>query len=197
MNFEGNFKIIEDIDISAIRALITSFQEEWEINKSRQERYQLFHGDSKNIFITDIEATWDGIGYPLTHHHIDDQLVILTKPIVTHLENKLGGKVGKCLYINLPAGKKVKPHVDMGYYLNSIHRLHIPIKTHKEIYFSVGNETINMEEGVCYEINNTRQHSVDNNSSVDRIHLLLDIMPPHIFKKNESTPVNVISQRTA
>mgnify|MGYP000992128600 CR=1 FL=1 len=34
-----------------------------------------------------------------------------------------------------------------------------------------------MEEGKCYEINNLKLHSVDNNSEYDRVHLLIDIMP--------------------
>ena len=34
-----------------------------------------------------------------------------------------------------------------------------------------------MLEGECWEINNTRLHAVENNSKIDRIHLLIDIMP--------------------
>ena len=34
-----------------------------------------------------------------------------------------------------------------------------------------------MEEAKCYEINNMKMHSVNNESEFDRVHLLIDIMP--------------------
>ena len=37
--------------------------------------------------------------------------------------------------------------------------------------------TINMKEGICYEINNQLPHAAHNNSDLDRIHLIIDIMP--------------------
>lgn len=184
MNFNGNYKVIDKFDISHIKEIISAYKEEWEKNQSRQERYKLFHGDSKNIFISDIEANWDGHGYPLVKHDAEPKLNDLCAVIVETLEKKLHGKVGKCLFINLPSGKKVNPHVDMGYYLTSIHRVHIPILTHADVDFSVGGETINMLEGIGYEINNSRIHAVDNRSPTDRIHLLIDIIPPEVFKSN-------------
>jgi len=193
MNFNGNFKDLGAFDINEIKHRIQSFKAEWDINQSRQERYKLFHGDSKNIFVTDVDAQWDGFGYPLVKHSIDEKLNELTAPIVQKLEAMLGGKVGKCLYINLPAGKKVLPHVDQGYYLNSVHRCHIPIHTHENISFTLGGETIHMKEGMGYEINNSRTHSVDNDSNVDRIHLLIDIMPPHIFKSANTITSNTFT----
>ena len=42
-----------------------------------------------------------------------------------------------------------------------------------------------MATGECWEINNTRLHSVENNSDIDRVHLLIDIMPnKYLEKKN-------------
>jgi aspartyl/asparaginyl beta-hydroxylase (cupin superfamily) len=41
----------------------------------------------------------------------------------------------------------------------------------------VNKETINMLEGNLYEINNTKWHNVKNESSDNRIHLIVDIMP--------------------
>ena len=56
-------------------------------------------------------------------------------------------------------------------------RTHIPIITNSEVTFTVGGETKFLKEGEIWEINNTKEHSVDNNSDIDRIHLLIDIMP--------------------
>ena len=56
-------------------------------------------------------------------------------------------------------------------------RHHVPIITSEQTLFGVGTEKINMLEGECWEINNTRFHSVENDSDIDRVHLLIDIMP--------------------
>jgi len=45
MNFSGNFKDLGVFDVSQIKDRIQSFRAEWDLNKSRQERYKLFHGD--------------------------------------------------------------------------------------------------------------------------------------------------------
>ena len=40
-----------------------------------------------------------------------------------------------------------------------------------------------MQEGQCWEINNAKNHSVENNGTTDRIHLLIDIMPNEFIKQ--------------
>jgi hypothetical protein len=45
------------------------------------------------------------------------------------------------------------------------------------VFFGVGEDSVPMQEGECWEINNSRTHWVENNSPVDRVHLLVDIMP--------------------
>ena len=46
-----------------------------------------------------------------------------------------------------------------------------------ETKFWVDGESVAMGIGECWEINNAKTHSVINKSDVDRIHLLIDIMP--------------------
>ena len=41
----------------------------------------------------------------------------------------------------------------------------------------VDGETINMETGEIWEINNVKRHAVDNNGTTPRINLVVDIMP--------------------
>jgi aspartyl/asparaginyl beta-hydroxylase (cupin superfamily) len=50
-----------------------------------------------------------------------------------------------------------------------------------------------MLEGIWYEFDNTRSHSVENNSNDDRIHLMLDIIPNNILKSN-NIKINYISR---
>ncbi len=50
--------------------------------------------------------------------------------------------------------------------------------TNDQVLFTVGSQTINMEEGTLYEINNRRKHSVTNRGATDRVHLIVDFVLP-------------------
>jgi hypothetical protein len=41
--------------------------------------------------------------------------------------------------------------------------------------------TIHMKEGIWYEINNQLPHSVLNGSNVDRVHMIVDILPDEML----------------
>ena len=91
-------------------------------------------------------------------------------------------KIRRSMLVLLPAGKDVEQHTDMGYHLENVHRIHVPIKTNKDVTFLVGNKVVPMEEGSVVEINNNIPHSVKNNSTEDRVHLIVDygkIGDPH------------------
>ena len=182
MYFEKPFEYIQDFDIKKIKKEIELIDAEWNLNKTRQTRSYNEHGQTKSLFITNFPLSWDGNGYPLSYTSYNVNLVNLTKDIINVLENKFNGKVGRCLYIILPKGKSVGQHVDHGYYLSNVHRLHIPIITNNNVLFHLGTETTNLKEGKCYEINNKILHSVENLGDCDRIHLLVDIIPTELIK---------------
>ncbi len=85
-----------------------------------------------------------------------------------------GGEPKRVMLVSLPAGRNVKPHVDLGYHLQNSHRIHLPIFTNEDVQFIVNDTIIPMCEGMLTEINNNIQHSVNNNSSQCRIHLIID-----------------------
>lgn len=86
------------------------------------------------------------------------------------------GKISTALLINLPKHKSILPHIDSGdEHFFKTDRLHIPIQTNEKCLFTVSDETIHMQKGHVWEINNsTKTHSVVNNGDSDRIHLLID-----------------------
>lgn len=78
--------------------------------------------------------------------------------------------------VKLKAQSEIAPHVDKGEFLSSLNRLHIPIKTNDDCFFIVGSEMQRFRIGSIWEINNTDEvHSVHNNGSTDRIHLIIDV----------------------
>jgi len=55
--------------------------------------------------------------------------------------------------------------------------VHIPITTNDKVVFTVDGEKKNMQVGEFWEIDNSQDHSVENQGNEDRIHLIVDWMP--------------------
>ncbi len=77
--------------------------------------------------------------------------------------------------LKLAAGSSIKEHrdYDLGYDTGEI-RLHIPIVTSPEIDFFLDGKRIAMREGECWYLNVYLPHSVENRSTIDRVHLVMD-----------------------
>lgn len=77
--------------------------------------------------------------------------------------------------LKLAAGSNIRRHRD--YYLGPEDgevRLHVPIVTNPDVDFVLDDERVPMAEGELWFLNFNKYHSVDNRSSVDRIHLVID-----------------------
>lgn len=172
-----NFKRHGSFNIDAIKSHIANFVDEWFIDISRQLQYAN-HKDTESYFIYKSDLTWSkGNEFAYEQKSQDDVLVQLVEPIVKTLEDIHNGIRGNVLLIKLKSKQNIPSHFDDGDYLIYSRRHHVPIITSNDTMFGVGLESINMAEGDCWEINNTRLHSVKNNSDIDRVHLLVDIMP--------------------
>ena len=60
-------------------------------------------------------------------------------------------------------------------------RIHIPIRTNKDVVFTMyenddddDGEKLNLKTGHFYYLDVTKPHSVSNNSTIDRYHLVVD-----------------------
>jgi hypothetical protein len=189
MNFPGNFAHIGEIDSSELKALVLDLSEEqWQNFDVRQRIYEV-HQNTQSI----------GLVYdPDFRHTHPTRLPALEifesalKPVLWMIadyyedtstgqqlirENSLGYFIRATL-VRLKAGSGIDAHRDMNFSLTHSHRVHLPLITNDDVYFTVGNETIHMPEGHLYEVNNRRVHSVQNNGAEDRVHLILDFVLP-------------------
>jgi hypothetical protein len=139
------------------------------------------HSKTKSHLLYDFPLDWDG------KQSIDSVLVTDNKtlidsvnPLISKLEEKYSGNCGRVLLVNLPAGESIPEHKDSGAYLQIVHRNHIPIITNNNVMFGVGDTVINMKENNVYEINNHKNHYVDNLGPNDRYHLIIDIIPKQL-----------------
>lgn len=175
-----NFAPFKSFYIDAIKSKVEKFSQEWEIDTSRQstvyEGRPNPHVNTNTYIIQNSSLQWER-GTTFVKETLDKDMYDLVYPIVKELEDRMVGQSARVLLIKLNANSKVFVHKDSGDYLSTVRRFHIPIITNESVFYTVGGEEIHMEEAKCYEINNMKMHSVNNESEFDRVHLLIDIMP--------------------
>ncbi|SHN12667.1 aspartyl/asparaginyl beta-hydroxylase domain-containing protein [Chitinophaga sp. CF418] len=77
--------------------------------------------------------------------------------------------------LSLAPGSEIKPHKDMGCgYRDGNFRIHIPIVTNPDVYFTVEDETLHLQAGECWYMDFSQTHSIVNNGNTNRIHLIMD-----------------------
>lgn len=172
-------------DVSEIAKIVGSFNQEWFNYTFRQDTF-FIHRHTHTVQITDFDAkSWEEESlktnkfvkckYSFTLEN--NELVNLLKPILNYLKNLHNGELAKTMLVKLAAGKKINEHYDDGLYLNLVKRHHIPIITNDKVWFYVDGIKKNLLQGEVWEIDNTKLHKVENLSSKDRIHLVVDVMP--------------------
>lgn len=88
-----------------------------------------------------------------------------------------GTKLGRIMLVKLLPGGTIGEHVDPGPYFRAHYRFHVPFITHTDmVFFGPGRSNpTHMPEGYLSQLDNRGLHSAENNSSVERIHLIVDI----------------------
>jgi hypothetical protein len=89
-----------------------------------------------------------------------------------------GNVPGKVLLASLPHGKVTKPHCDSGEYYKFHNRIHVPLVTAEGVSMIVAEEAFHMAVGDVYLFQNLRRHAVRNDSTIHRIHLIIDMLDP-------------------
>jgi len=79
--------------------------------------------------------------------------------------------------LRLRPGAKIREHRDfkLGYEDGEV-RIHIPIQTASGVAFFLDGAQVSMQEGEVWYLNLNLPHRVENESQVDRLHLVLDCM---------------------
>jgi len=77
--------------------------------------------------------------------------------------------------MSLAAGEEIKRHTDRELsFKDGYVRLHIPIQTHPDVIFTIDDQQVHFAPGECWYMNANSPHQVINNSTQDRIHLVVD-----------------------
>lgn len=137
---------------------------------------------------TDYQGTWSGITLrgPIHHHHplsagagaegpSSDATWLQALPYTQQVLSYLETEKPSVRYLKLAAGSTIKPHRDRDIvYWDGLVRLHIPIVTNPKVEFMVNNERLLMQPGELWFADFSQTHSIRNNGTTDRIHLVVD-----------------------
>jgi hypothetical protein len=66
-------------------------------------------------------------------------------------------------------------HPDSGAFLETCHRVHIPLQTNPKVAYCIEDQEYYWQRGKAYEFDNTRLHGVKNRSDEIRIHLVVNL----------------------
>lgn len=167
------------VDLSYIIQEIGSFQEEWLLDTSRQDKLAT-HKDTKMFQLRFMSYHWelgDGNTSSDINYFKNKESNENLSSIYEYLENIYDGKVIRAEIIQMNKNSSIKSHVDGGVMLQLGRRIHIPLITNPKVIFEVFGEKKYLQVGSWYEINNIIPHSVINESEYDRVHLIIDLMP--------------------
>jgi hypothetical protein len=169
------FKRYGKIDVSNFKKILQDANLDWDKWQFRQKRHTT-HSQTKAIPII-FDESFSINKFTLTENYpiFKEEILKLEKHLLAEI--KEDGYIFRAIIVNLPAHKSIPPHVDSGESLEVPRRIHIPIITNPDCYFTVGEISKQMKEGEIWEINNDKKkHSVVNDGDTDRIHLIVDFL---------------------
>jgi len=77
--------------------------------------------------------------------------------------------------MKLSAGSRIKEHTDYDLAAeNGVARLHVPIRSEGQVDFRLNGTRVPFEEGQCWYLRLCDPHSVENQGTTDRVHLVID-----------------------
>ena len=99
---------------------------------------------------------------------------LLACPYIMQVMAAIGAVWGRSRLMGLGAGADVPRHIDSHYYWRTHWRIHIPVITNSAVRFTCGGDSVHMAAGDCWVFDSFQGHSVRNDGSEQRIHLVLD-----------------------
>lgn len=175
-------------NVTAMREALTAHPELWDAEPSRREPPGSPHREMTDIWlryndITPFHARGDYAGfndehipvwYPAWTQHADIRAAFA--PIIFHLMAAVQGEMlGGILITRIPAGKRIYAHTDAGWHVDYYDKFYVSIESSTGAIFWCEDESINPTPGDVYRFDNRNVHGVENNSTGDRITLIICI----------------------
>jgi hypothetical protein len=130
---------------------------------------QDFEGNSSLIFV----STGGGENDDLSGSQ-KPSIRLQKTPYIRQVMGSFNTVIGRSRLMRLAPGAHVSQHTDSHYFWRHHLRIHIPIITDPAVAFFCGSEEVHMAAGESWTFNNWQNHSVENHSDKERIHLIID-----------------------
>ena len=102
------------------------------------------------------------------------------QPLISALMHQtLGDRIGRVMITRMQPGKEIAPHEDFGAVNEYYQRFHIALKQEPGAKFICGDEVFEPDEGDVFIFDNSKTHSVVNDSKSERITMIVDIHTPY------------------
>jgi hypothetical protein len=171
-------RIAQGVDVIPLLNAIAGKPDLWDENTLRTRHPRTAHGEVSDIWVwfnDDSDSS----------KVIDDREVIpyrawselpQVRPLVLDLMRRVEGvRLGRVIITRLPPGKRITPHVDGGAPATYYTRYQVALQSEPGAVFRIGDEAVTFRTGEVWRIDNTLEHSVENNSAADRIVLIVDV----------------------
>lgn len=113
------------------------------------------------------------------HENVDQpayKLLHEARALVMDLMHRVGGeRLGRVMINKIAPGGQIFPHADTPAHCEYYTRFHIVLWGKPGCVLTCDNEQIEMRTGDCFWFNNALMHAVVNNSSEERISMVIDI----------------------
>ena len=176
-------KLNDNFDVAAIRTAVDQIPAARWLESGREQLFAV-HRDTQSLKLVHFEDyQYEKPEYLELFSELEDELKPVVDFVASYYQNN--GFIVRMILAKLVAGGTIPKHTDAGFSLLNCHRVHLPIITNDDVIFSVGDENKNMRVGELWEINNGTTHAVENRSTEDRIHLIVDWMPNYAGKSEQ------------
>lgn len=104
-----------------------------------------------------------------------DKFAPHVEPILDKLKEYYAFNQYACFIARLKPHGVIDMHPDQGAFLETCHRIHVPLQTNPKVSYCIEDKEYYWEAGKIYEFDNTRWHGVKNRSDEYRIHLVINL----------------------
>lgn len=173
------FKLAENIHVGPLLHDVQTNYALWSTQTLRQTFERSPHADVEDIWLrfnaaASLETCGDDlecVDYPAF------AALPSARPLVFNLMRHVeADRLGRVMITKLAPGKTIARHRDvLGEYALYYTRYHVVLQGLPGALFHCGDETVTMQTGEAYWFNAHKDHEVVNNSSDDRVHLIIDL----------------------